>query len=168
MIADRCLRTVFNAWMSAPARSSRAVVCRLSASVTPSAGTAISAEAPPDSSTSERLVRRERRSERQRAPAGRLARVGRHRMAATRRTSKPDGTPVQSRPMTSPWRSRPPSRRAAVAAHDRRGLARRYQAQRAVGQRAGHGQRAREEAVGRAGSKTGPDDGQEVVSKIGE
>ena len=52
LTADRCLRTVLSAWMSAPARSSVAVVCRLSSSVTPAAGTAINADAPPESSTS--------------------------------------------------------------------------------------------------------------------
>ena len=52
--------------MSAPARSSRSVVGRLSSSVTPSAGTAISADAPPDTG---RAASRRRRTRRRRAPA---------------------------------------------------------------------------------------------------
>ena len=52
LLAERCFLTVFSSWMSAPARRRCRVVFCLSASVRPSAGTAISAEAPPDSRTS--------------------------------------------------------------------------------------------------------------------
>ena len=52
LIAERCLRTVFSAWMSAPDRSNTPVAARLSSSVSPSAGKASSDDAPPEISTS--------------------------------------------------------------------------------------------------------------------
>ena len=48
LTAEMCFRTVFKATMSALACISRDVVAIFAASVMPSAGTAISAEAPPD------------------------------------------------------------------------------------------------------------------------
>ena len=49
---DRCRRTVFSAWMSAPAFIISRVVATLSASVMPSTGEAINADAPPDNKMS--------------------------------------------------------------------------------------------------------------------
>ncbi len=49
--ADRCLRTVLRAVISAPPFNKALTVARLSSSVKSSAGTAINADAPPDSST---------------------------------------------------------------------------------------------------------------------
>ena len=45
---DRCRRTVFSAWISAPAFIITRVVCTLSANVMPSTADAINADAPPD------------------------------------------------------------------------------------------------------------------------
>ncbi len=51
LTADRCLRIVLSAVMSAPPFSSAFTATRLSSSVRSPAGTAISADAPPESST---------------------------------------------------------------------------------------------------------------------
>ena len=51
LTADRCLRIVFSAVMSAPPLSSAFTAVRLSSSVRSPAGTAINADAPPESST---------------------------------------------------------------------------------------------------------------------
>jgi hypothetical protein len=77
LIADRCLRTPFNSSMVAPVRIRTSAVLALSSSVTPLAGTAISAEAPPDRRTSSVSPWRvEAASSRARRPARWLAGPG--------------------------------------------------------------------------------------------
>ena len=105
----------------------RVASCRcLSSSVRPSAGTAISADAPPDSRTS-RLLVRPRGTRRARAPAARPRSLagGRHRMAA--RDALRIAIAARSRASTAdrrgPPRTRAPSAVAAAARHRRRRLA---------------------------------------------
>ena len=82
LIADRCLRTVLSSSIVAPPLSSRRTVSCLSSSVMPSAGSAISAEAPPESSTTSRSRLDRSGRDRQRAP-------GRRRRCAHRESDAP-------------------------------------------------------------------------------
>ena len=71
--------------MSAPLRNSSSVVARLSSRLNPSAGTAISADAPPDSRTSNctaSVFGSSASSKRQGTTSGPLASSRRHRMVA--------------------------------------------------------------------------------------
>jgi hypothetical protein len=115
LIAERCFRTVFSAWMSAPARSRRSVVARLSSSVMRSAGTAISAEAPPEMRTTRisSALTDEARSSALRPPAS-LDAVGNG--CPPTMDSNPSGTSAAVALITSPARMRGPSRRAAALA----------------------------------------------------
>ena len=95
--ADRCLRTAFSSSIDAPASSSSFVVACLSASVTPSAGAASSADAPPDSSTSSDSSGAAWLAQIERGAAGRLAGLGRDRMAGPHRRDR-------RRPLARPMR----------------------------------------------------------------
>ncbi len=75
LMAERCLRTQFISEMFAPQASSARLIACLSASVSPSAGAAQSAEPPPDirASTRSSGPRPRTRSRRRRAPRSLLA-----------------------------------------------------------------------------------------------
>ena len=167
--ADRCLRIVLSAVISAPPFSSALTAVRLSSSVRVPAGTAINADAPPESSTTSV------------SPGSvRCATSIARRPAATLRSSGSgwlDGIHSSCAgsaigkcvPMTMPSRIRSPAILANVLCHERRGLADGNHAH-AFAMQARCDRRildgARDKMVWRRGFDCAAGDGQKVIARV--
>ncbi len=169
LTADKCLRMVFSAVMSAPPFSSAFTAVRLSSSVRSPAGTAISADAPPESSTTSVSLGSVQPRDLERAASRGDAALIRQRMARRNplelrrqrnRQVRADDDAVAN-PVARNLRER--------FGHERRGLADRNHAQGSATQtrcdrRILHG--ALDEMVWRRGLDGAARDGQKVLAKL--